>query len=242
MKSETAKLIAEAVNDAKTGQYVCQFCSRAFSKESTLAAHQCEPRRRQQQKTEVGVSLGFQAWLRFYELTQGSAKLKNYDDFAQSQFYTAFVKFGRYCYSIKAIKPERFIDFVIKNNLKLDLWASDRVYERYLLELLKTESAEDALARAIEHMQIWAEQENKNYNDYFKAVTTNKLVQDIISGRISAWVVYNCANAAALLEQFTEEQIRLVWLFIDADFWQRKLKDYIGDTEMVKYMLQQANI
>ena len=72
-------------------------------KEGSLAVHSCEPRRRRMEKDEAGVRLGFQAYIKFYELTQGSAKLKTFDDFADSPYYKAFVKFGRYCVDVRAI-------------------------------------------------------------------------------------------------------------------------------------------
>ena len=54
--------------------------------------HVCEPKRRYQERDEVGVQIGLQSYMRFYEITQGSAKLKTFDDFAESPYYRAFVK------------------------------------------------------------------------------------------------------------------------------------------------------
>ena len=51
----------------------------------------CEPKRRFQEQDERGVQLGLHAYLKFYELTQGSAKLKTFDDFATSPYYRAVV-------------------------------------------------------------------------------------------------------------------------------------------------------
>ena len=96
--------------------YQCRYCRKDFVKETTLAVHVCEPKRRHQEKDERGVQLGFQAYIRFYELTQGSAKLKTFDDFVESSFYRAFVKFGRYCVAIKAINPARFTEWLLKQN------------------------------------------------------------------------------------------------------------------------------
>ena len=242
MKADMSNLIAEAVANAKPGECKCQYCGKGFVKESTLAAHQCEPKRRAQQKTEVGVSLAYQAWIRFYELTQGSAKLKTYDDFCKSQFYAAFVKFGRYCHSIRAINATRFIDFVIKNNIKLDHWCREQIYDKYLLQLLTTEAAEDALARAIEHMMEWAESTGEQYNDYFKSVSTNRLVSDIRNGRISAWCLYSCDTGSGVLSQLNAEQITLIWAYIDSDLWSKKLRDYVADAELAKHILREAGL
>lgn len=242
ISKDQANLIAEAIAEPIKGEHCCQYCGKAFLRESTLTAHQCEPKRRAQQKTDIGVSLGYQAWIRFYELSQGSAKLKTYDDFAKSQFYGAFVKFGRYCHSIRAINASRFIDFVLKNNFKLDHWCREQIYEKYLLELLKTEAVEDALARSVEHMQEWAESNGSEFYEYFKAVSSNRLVADIRNGRISVWCLYCSSSGSAALAQLNDEQVKLIWPFIDADFWQKKLKDYVADAELAKLILKEAGL
>jgi len=59
-------------------KHTCQYCKKDFIKESSLAVHSCEPRRRRQERDEAGVRLGFHAYIKFYELTQGSAELQHY--------------------------------------------------------------------------------------------------------------------------------------------------------------------
>ena len=60
-----------------------QYCGKEFSKESTLAAHPCEPKRLPNNNMSL-VKLGMTAYPRFYEKTQGSAKFKTYADFSTS--------------------------------------------------------------------------------------------------------------------------------------------------------------
>ena len=62
--------------------YECQFCKRSFTKEKTLTAHVCEPKRRHQQRDEKHVQIAYIAYKRFYELTQGSSNFKTYEHFA----------------------------------------------------------------------------------------------------------------------------------------------------------------
>ena len=112
----------------------CRYCDRAFQRESSLAVHLCEPRRRYQEQNETGVQIGLQAYLRFYEITQGSSRLKSFDDFAKSPYYKAFVKFGRYCQGIRAVNVPRFIDWVVRQNKKIDHWCKDSVYTEYLVQ------------------------------------------------------------------------------------------------------------
>ena len=128
------------MTSASNLSFKCRYCGKEYRKESTLAAHLCENKRRWQQEKEVGVQFGLQAYLRFYEMTQGSAKLKSYSDFVDSPYYSAFVKFGRHMVAIRAVNPRMFIDYVIKENKKLDHWCHERVYLEYLKQYMRKEA------------------------------------------------------------------------------------------------------
>lgn len=220
--------------------FTCEFCKKDFAKETTLAIHMCEPRRRRQEQHERGVQLGLQAYLRFYETLQGSARLKTFDDFAESSYYKAFVKFGRYCVNINAINPARFMDWLLKHNKKIDRWASDQIYGEYLVDYLRLEHANDALARSIEWGIDWAEANDSRPQDCLRYGNSNAVCFALTTGRVSAWVIYNSASGQEFLGSLTEEQIAMVWPYIDADFWQRKFRDYPADVEYVRDMLEKA--
>ena len=225
--------------------YTCQYCKKSYAKESTLTAHLCEPKRRWQQEKEQGVQLGLKAYLRFYEISQGSAKLKSYTDFVESPFYSAFVKFGRHLVAIRAVNTTSFIDWLLKNNKKLDNWTSDKLYLEWLQQYSKKESVQDALERALKEMQDYADNDlilGNSFSNYFKLGSRNRIVNHIQNGRVSPWVVFNCASGIDFLSSLNEEQIVIIMPWIDPDFWQRKFKDYAADTEWVKDILQKAGL
>jgi hypothetical protein len=238
--NELQKIAQEAKRDMKPGTHICKHCGQGFVRESTLQVHMCEPKRRDQQRGEKGVIIGFQTWLRFYELTQGSAKLKTYDDFSNNSFYNAFVKFGRYCVNINAINVTQFIDYVLKNQIKIDHWCKEKVYDEYLYTLLRTESSSDALERSMLNIISYCEEINCDITEYFTAVSNGRFIQHIINGRISPWMVYCCDSGVSKLETLTEEQISMIIRYIDPVSWQRKLRDYPADNEMTRHILAQA--
>jgi hypothetical protein len=221
-------------------KYTCQYCKKDFMKESSLAVHSCEPRRRRMEKDEAGVRLGFQAYIKFYELTQGSAKLKTFDDFAESPYYKAFVKFGRHCVAIRAINPARFVEWVLKQNKKIDYWTKDSVYTEYLMDYLRVENVNDALARAIEFSIDWAEKTGHPSQDCLRYGNSNSIAYAVSTGRISPWVLYNCESGIKFLEELDTTQIAMVWTYIDTEFWHKKFNDYVADREYVKEMLTKA--
>lgn len=225
--------------------FVCKYCNKSYLKESTLIAHMCEPKRRWQQQNETGVQLGFKSYLRFYEITQGSAKLKTYEDFSASSFYLAFVKYGRHLIAIKAVNTGSFTEWLIKNNKKLDHWCKDALYLEWLHQYLKKESVQDALERALNEMQTYADSDSilqNNFTNYFRLGSGNRIVHHISNGRISPWIVYNSDSGVKWLSDLNEEQLGIIMAWIDPEFWQKKFKDYAADAEWVKDILQKAGL
>lgn len=218
----------------------CEYCQREFVRETTLAVHVCEPKRRRQERNERGVELGLQAYLRFYETMQGSARLKTFDDFADSPYYKAFVKFGRYCVAARVINPTQFLEWLLRNNKKIDAWASDQLYTEYLIYYLKTENVADALTRAINYGMEWAENNSSQSHDCLRYGNTNLICHAVTTGRLSPWVIYNCDSGQKFLAELTADQLAMIWPYIDSDQWQKKFRDYVADQQYAREILTQA--
>jgi hypothetical protein len=226
-------------------KHICKFCNRAFVKESTLNSHACEKKRRHQQEKETGVQWGFQAYLLFYSSTQSMAKPKTYQDFSESSYYLAFVKFGRYCVGLRCVNFTLYTQWLLKNNKKIDQWCSDKLYEAWLIEYIRKESVQDALERALKEMQEYADThpELKNgFNDYFRYANSNRIVYHISTGRISPWVVYNCASGITFLGQLNEVQVGMIMPWIDPDVWQARFKENQSDIKWAKEILTAAGL
>ena len=144
--------------------------------------------------------------------------------------------------SIRAVNPKAFIDYVIKENKKLDHWTHEKVYLEYLHAYLKKEAVQDALERALTEMQDYADEIKTlaSFKDYFRYGNSNRICHHISNGRISPWIVFNCDSGVEFLSQLGEENIAMIMPWIDPQFWQRRLLDYPADTEMARHILEQA--
>ena len=200
----------------------------------------CEPKRRYRERDEVGVRLGLQAYLRFYEIVQRSAKPKTFDDFAASAYYRGFVKFGRYCETTRVINFARFTEWLIKHNIKIDRWCQDSVYTEYLSQYLRDENISDALSRSIEQSINWGEKTGNPPADFLRYGNDNVICYAITSGRVSAWALYNCHSGVEFFGRINPEQVSMIWPLIDSDFWSRKFQTCPADTEYAKDILKKA--
>ena len=220
--------------------FTCGYCDKTFARESSIEVHMCEPKRRRLQRGDRGVQLGLQAYVRFYETMQGSAKSKTFEDFETSSYYRAFVKFGHYCVNTRVINPERFMAWLLKQQKKIDRWCSDQVYTEYLVNYLTLEAVDDALARAMEYGLDWSEKTGNPAHDCLRYGNANVICHAITTGRISPWAIYNSESGQKFLGELSSDQVAMIWSYIDSDVWQKKFQTYPADQEYSKEMLKQA--
>ena len=222
--------------------YTCEYCGKGYTKESTLLAHMCEPKRRWLQKDEKRVLVGFHAFQRFYKLSAGHKNEKTYDEFVKSSFYNAFVKFGSFVNNVRPLYPDKYIDYVVTSGVKLDHWCKDEMYEKYANELIRKEGVETALERSINTMIKWAEENNSVYNHYFLYASTNRITWDIKDGKISPWLVLNCASGKAALAKLTDEQLNMLGSVLDPSHWALRFKRQPKDVELAKQIAKEAGL
>lgn len=228
------------LNKTETETYTCHYCGSSFRQESTLTAHACEQKRRHLSRNNQDVSLGLHTYVKFYKFAQDPNKTKTFEEFVKSPYYSAFVKFAGYCLRTRCIKIEQFIDWVIRSNIKLDKWASDATYTKFLETTLKTENPLDALARAFEYSIEWGEEKNMRAEDIFRYGNTNLLCQAIVRGSITPWAVYQSDSGQEFLGKLNEEQMQMIWDIVDPDHWALVFEQKKGDTEYVREILREA--
>jgi hypothetical protein len=224
--------------------YQCQYCGKDFVKESTLASHACERKRRFQQQREIGVQWGFNAYLIFYETTQ-TGKSKTYENFVDSSYYTAFVRFGRYSHSLHCPNFANYTRWLLKNNRKLDKWTSDKNYSEWLIDYIKRENIQDALERSVQTMADYVNEHPDMRNgvaDYFRLANENRICYHISSGRVSPWSVYNCESGQDFLARLNEDQVIAINDIIDPAFWSSRFRDLPDDVTFVNRVLKLAGL
>ena len=222
--------------------YKCEYCGASFTREKTLAVHMCEKKRRQLQRDEKRVQTGYYAFTRFYKISAGTKKEKTYEDFCASPYYNAFVKFGSFVNNVRPLYPEKYIDYVVTSGVKLDHWCRDELYEKYAIGILKKEGVETAVERSIKTMMDWGDDQEAQWNDYFRYASLNRVTQHLRDGKISAWLVLNCASGKEMLSKFNDEQLGIVYAVMDPQHWALRFKRQQRDVELVKEVVKEANL
>ena len=222
--------------------HTCAHCNKSFMKEKTLVAHMCERKRRALQETEKRVQAGYMAFNRFWTLAQGNKKTKTYDEFCDTAYYNAFVKFGSFINNVNPLYPDKFIDYVIKSGVKLDHWCRDELYEKYLYEIIKVEPVESAVQRSMTTMMEWADEQSADFAHYFLYVSLNRAVHDILNGHISPWIILNSTSGYAMVNNMNDEQLNMIAPAFDVQYWSRRFKEVPADVALVKEICAEVGI
>lgn len=234
--SKGSKIVPKAQN------YQCTYCKKKFGKEETLITHICVKKRRFAEIHSPESRLGFRAFQRFFDLSTNSKTTKTATEFVDSQFYTEFIKFGIHIATLKPVHPDKFIDFVIKNNVKIRDWTKDSIYYTYIEHLIKTEPAIGAIERSITEISKWTDKNRAVFSDFFSLVSPNEAAHMIQTGKISPWILYLSINGGNLLSQFTTDHTRVVGTMIEPSFWLKKFKQNSEDVEYIKSVLAGTNL
>lgn len=220
----------------------CKWCDKEFRSERTLAAHMCPRKRRWADRDMTHVRLGYRVFQMFYEMNTAVSKPKSQEDFIRSQYYEGFVKFGRACKVNEYLNPEKFAEWLIKNSKKLADWNKDKLYDEWLLEYVKKEPGIKALERSIIYLQEWETDNEANWTEYFKLVSTPRAVHDLRSAKISPWLLYLSETGDQLIVRFSDEQIKMINHIIDANFWMKVFAKNPAEVEEIQRVCKTAEI
>ena len=150
------------------------------------------------------------------------------------------MKFGNYCVNINAINISRFVDWLLKNQIKIDNWAADSTYTKYLVEYLRHEDPFDAIHRSVENSIELAEDASIQPHDILRYGNANKICYAITTGKISPWMLYQSNSGTHFLDTLNEGHVKMIIDYINPEQWAIRFKKDAVLTKRVKDTLSEA--
>lgn len=220
----------------------CEFCEKTFKRERTMLAHACPGKTRWLDRDTKQSKIGFQTWLQFYARSGTTNKKRTFRDYIKSPYYSAFAKFGAYCISVKVVNVDRYADWLLKSQTRIDTWCNDSVYDKFLIEYLRTEDPLDAIVRSIEHMMTMAASENINTSDVLRFMSQNIICRAIVTGKISPWLLFQSQSGVEFLGSLNQDQVHMIESYINPELWAIKFNRDQQIVGQVKGLLEQAGL
>ncbi len=226
----------------KIKTYKCEYCEKKYKDEKIFLKHKCRFKERYENKTKKINQLGFLLFEQHHTLLQGAKIKKTYGDFVKSSLYKLFINLATYVLETKVLYPEKYLNFLICNKIRTQLWNKDVSYEKYILDLLEKESMFDGVSRTLKLMQSWAIKNNDTYNNFFKKAPKPLIYYYITQGEISPWVLYCSKSGLNFLKSLLDEEIEKLKPFINPFSWRRKLIINKKEVEFLTDLFTRENI
>jgi len=215
---------------------------KAFTNERTLSNHMCIKKQRHLDKDSVASRMGLELFRRFYELNTAQKNSKSIEEFINSKYYAAFIKFARHLMDLRPVDQARFVDYVFRNGVKDRDWCKDKIYEAYIVDLLAKEPADRGVERSIRTMDEWAKKHEKPFNEFFMHVAPAEATHLVKMGKISPWVLYLAESADHLWDRLSDEQANIISSIIDPKIWMAKFQIKKDDCSFTRDILKEAHI
>lgn len=223
----------------------CELCNKQYKTERGFLFHMCENKRRLNQKDELYSRIAFTAYLKFYQVYQKDGLKKNpksYEDFIKSSFYSGFIKFGHYVSDMKMVEPDKYIEFLIFNEVPLKDWTNDKIFNLFIKNRLKNEKPDYAIERSIRTIKKWAEKNNLEWFDYFNKAGYYRIVSNVRTGKISPWLIYNTKTGKEFINTLDDKQVDEVFDIIDPSFWKEQFNKHKEETRAIKEVFRSSGI
>lgn len=218
--------------------FICEYCKKDFKFEASIAKHMCKEKYRFMQRDVQHVKLGFKLFNDWYKRAMGAKKNKTYEQFIASRYYAAFVRFSSYILDARVHAPERYLEWLIVNQIAVDRWNKDSVYNLYLTDENKKETPERAVERYVLHAQSWSEKTGNHWSEYWKQAGINTILHDIKMGKISPWILLSYTPAKNILTNMPNEMLNEVANTLDLTYWNRKIDVNKPTVKWIEEILQ----
>jgi len=202
----------------------------------------CIKKRRHLDKDSVASRMGLELFRRFYELNTAQKNSKSIEEFINSKYYTAFIKFARHLMDLRPVDQARFVDYVFRNGIKDRDWCKDKVYEAYIVELLSKEPADRGVERSIRTMDEWGQKHGQPFNEFFIHVAPAEATHLVKMGKISPWVLYLAETSDHLWNRLSDEQADIIGSIIDPKIWMAKFQLKKDDCSFTRGILKEAGV
>jgi len=223
--------------------YTCEFCHKNFTRESSLATHVCEPKRRHLAQKEPHVRRGHMAFQQFHNsITPNKMHIKTYQEFCASTLYSAFVKFGSWSLENQVQEFPALVEYMLKNNVKIDRWCDLNLYKEYLNNLLDNEKSEQALKRSLDTISNWARDTGHEWTSFFATCHANIITNWIRDGKISPWLLYNTPGAVNYFERCSPEQLALIQETANIRKWKVRFLRMKQEADSIKECLASVGL
>ena len=173
------------VPEQKVKAWVCHHCGHPFASERVFMNHTCrEMLRHQELKSPIGQA-AYQFYCEWMKLN--SRKAPPIETFADSRYYSSFVKFARHVKRVHLPTPMAFVRSMVDNKLDPTLWTRDNVYALYMTGYDEIVPPTKQFIESVDFFMNLATEHKCAPEVLFRVLGVDKLLDLVQRRKLSPW-------------------------------------------------------
>ena len=205
MTTETAK------------KFGCQYCLASFKREVSFMRHKCKEMERMEELRSISGQSAYALYCDW--MKELKRKPPPIETFADSMYYTAFIKFEKFVKDVGIIRPKSYIRVMQERKISPTLWARNESY-RFFIEWNDKVSPPDYQAEVtVDTLCNLASKHGISVHDIFIRLHPREIIQLIRERKLSMWVLLHSSVFKQHLQNYDLEDRKELNKLVDFEYW-----------------------
>jgi hypothetical protein len=243
MDEETIRRIAKKRKaqveiNASPSSWTCPHCKRTLANETNFMKHSCrEMERAEILKTPIG-----QGAFAIYAdwMTIQKRAVPPIDTFAESKFFSVFIKFAEFIKKLGISKPTVYVRTMVEIDYPPAMWMRNEAYGAYIQQVDKSvDNPQEALAESIGVLINYAEKYEVDLTNVLNEIGSKRFIELFRRRQLSPWIIFISSSVNQFVSKMDTEDKEELKKVINIGFWFTKFEEMKSTVDELKHFIKE---
>ncbi|MEM2159492.1 MAG: hypothetical protein QXN55_00905 [Candidatus Nitrosotenuis sp.] len=243
MDEETIRRIAkkrkaQAEINVNPSNWTCPHCKRTLTSEGNFMRHSC----RKMERAEIlKTSIGQGAFAIYADwLTLQKRAVPSIDTFAESRYFSVFIKFAEFIKKLGILKPTVYVRTMIALDYPPAMWMRNEAYGAYIHQVDKSvDNPETAVAESISVLLDFADKLDVDLSHVLNEIGAKRFIELFRKRQLSPWIIFTCGSVNQFVSKMDNDDKEELKKIINIDFWIIKFEEMKHQIADLKQLIKE---
>jgi hypothetical protein len=228
------------IEQAKHGNWACNYCNQRFQGETRFMKHHCEPKRRAETLVSPlgqGAYAFYRDWMKMRKFGQPGAPA-----FLESKFYRSFINFTQLVIDANISRPDKYMELMVEGEIQPALWCSSGAYNLYTAWFDSLHDPLEQVSESINHLIDICEKEDVKLENIFEHLGVQRILSLIRQRRLSPWFLFCSASFGKVLKTLDRAHLKSFDAVVNSNYWGGKFQTERAAVEQIKMIVKEIGL
>jgi len=217
----------------------CNFCEKAFVRETSAIKHVCSGMTREAQFSSLNGQTAWDYYKKWLTLQRRRAVCSGIS-FKKSKYFNSFYTFVEFKHKVNMPDVDIYMELMVNEEISPTFWTRDEAYRKYLTHLAYNTPINKLVELTISTLFDVADFMEVDVSEVFTVLHTNDIIQLLRQRTISPCILLNSRKFADFYKnRTTAEERTIISTIVDSKTWEKRLNNNEADaTALKKYVTE----